>query len=223
MGHDKQTRAVETLRDLWRMRLAQTLDKATQRTAAEDGGSFGRRLVEIINDYAANPDAGPEICEQVTIWRGFPHAQISYADRVEQYQMRFKVGERTRTLAPDPTRTSVIATIPRHTLARLGAFVAESRRQADKLGIEIEEDSTWAALGDEQPSATDKTPPAAPSGAAPTNENGAPGRAPSVRSRVRKKVRPQPPVGDFMRLTEGRQVSPERLGRGHLPHDGASA
>jgi hypothetical protein len=159
-AHDHQTRAVEALLDIWALKethlVLQSEDPAgnlTHRAAQESppgSPSFGRRVCSIISEVAALAVAGkpPEaLCHHLMIWRGHPHAQILFPDRVLAYRIRFNgEGLRFKSLPAPSDRISVMARIPWSTLLALSSFVAESRRLATKQGLDIETASTWRAL-----------------------------------------------------------------------------
>ena len=161
LAHDDQTHGVEQALSFWRTKLTHSQGQyrngsgdTVRRTSLitppdPEGPRFGRKLVELIDAFAANPAAGSEICEAVSIWRRCPLAQVSYPDRTDEYRLQFKVGDdplRIRSMAPADDRPSVIARIPWQTIRRLGAFVAASREQSKKFGIEIDQETAWRAL-----------------------------------------------------------------------------
>jgi hypothetical protein len=158
-AHEHQVHAVEALLSIWGLKEAYSSERREDavgnlmhlRANASNGRglSFGRQIHAIISATAAWPESTqpPELCKSVMIWRGFPHAQIIYANRIQDYRLHFKgTGLRFKHLAPPTDRINVIASIPWATLLALAQLVAESRALAAKQGVEIEEESTWRAL-----------------------------------------------------------------------------
>lgn len=161
LAHDDQTHAVEAALNLWRTKLTHSEGKYRNATGDRVHRSslitppdpealrFGRKLIELINEYAINPAGGSEVCEAISLWRGFPLAQITYVDRTDEYRLQFKIANdppSIRSLAPADDKPSVIAKIPWQTIRRIGAFVAASREQSNKFGIEIDQETAWRAL-----------------------------------------------------------------------------
>jgi hypothetical protein len=238
VAHQHQTHALAAVRALWPLVSGAQVGKYfdhegravhyahASRRAPMPFGPTVYGMIQAAAKQSENCSQTPvPWCENISVQRGAPTAAVRYKDRTDFFEGDHPPPRKGLAAFVEPcAQIRFDATIPWGALQWLGRLVSESREQAHKLGIKIDSDSAWRALGYEPTPPDGQTslllvpyPPSdsPPASSEPENENAAalPGATAPISDRDAPDARAERSKGNGRE----RQSQVPSRGHGHFP------